>query len=99
MGGKGPDNQEVLYVDSHGWGHGTQREHAAGHIAQALVRFGFLKRDPALPDSEQSWYVNFRWQWRFWRGPYRDAALAMKRRGWENFKVPGWWNTVLERWP
>lgn len=42
-----------------------------------LIKLGFLKRDAALPEWEGGYYRNFRWQWRFWRGPYREAALAL----------------------
>ena len=37
-----------------------------------LMKLGLLKRDAILSDLESGYYKNMRWQWRFWRGPYRD---------------------------
>jgi len=61
-------------------------------FANFLMRFGFLRCDPALSDLTGSWYVNMRWQWRFWRGPYRDVLEA---RG---IPVVSWWTVVTNRW-
>jgi hypothetical protein len=58
-----------------------------------------LRRDPTHPDHEQSWIVHYRWQWRFWRGPYRDAGRAMaKKYGWKNWRDPSWWSTLRSPW-
>jgi hypothetical protein len=57
LGGIGPG--EVRTVPE-------QWELLASHVAWGLLRLGFLYR----PVDGDSWLVNYRWQWRFWRGPY-----------------------------
>ncbi|KKL56437.1 hypothetical protein LCGC14_2245420 [marine sediment metagenome] len=47
--------------------------HVSSHLAWFLLRTGFLSRDPDLPLPKAGYFVNYRWQWRFWRGPYRDC--------------------------
>ena len=66
-------------------------------LAQMLKRFGFLKRDPDLPERTQGYWYNFKWQWRFWRGPYRDA-IAKQYPDWD-WDPPSWWDTATDRWP
>lgn len=41
-----------------------------------LRSVGLLKRDPALECEGKNlggYIINWRWQWRFWRGPYGDC--------------------------
>lgn len=67
MGGKGPSDSPrdaCVYHFQIDW-----------EVFRVLQWLGFLKRDATLPDHESGWYVNFRWQWRFWRGPYYDIML------------------------
>ena len=61
---------------------------------QALINIGLVRRDADLSEWEAGHYKNFRWQWRFWRGPYYDAAL---KRG---FTPPRWRDTAFwwRRW-
>jgi len=69
LGGGGPEDTQQYRV--------ARWYDVATWLAVALKTTGFLKRDP---DSQNpSWYINFRWQWRFWRGPYRDC-LERERR-------------------
>ena len=86
LGGKGPDDPCVVGTPS------RLAETLADGLARGLLRLGFLRRDPELPQLAQGWFVNMRWQWRFWRGAYRDAAIAL------GLRPPTWWQTVGGRW-
>ena len=48
----------------------------AYHLFKWCKTLGFIKRDATLPIEEQGWCINFKWQWRFWRGPYYDCFEA-----------------------
>ncbi len=53
----------------------------ASRCAAWLVEHGFLSRDPTLrANHEAAYYINYRWQWRFWRGPYKDCLEAEERK-------------------
>ena len=66
LGGAGPNESRTVPV---------QWELLADIVARGLLRGGFIFRQPG---PEAGWFVNFRWQWRFWRGPYWAAIR------WEN---------------
>lgn len=66
LGGRGPELS---------W-HPEVRLRLCDHLAYFLLRRGFLKRDPSLSGRESTYFVNHLWQWRFWRGPYRDWTEA-----------------------
>jgi hypothetical protein len=54
----------------------------ASRLAAWLIERGFLKRDARLYRGrarEAGYYINFLWQWRFWRGPYQDCLEAEER--------------------
>lgn len=59
LGGCGPE--EVRTVPE-------QWELLADRTARALAWLGFLYRPSRMAFA--SWWVNHRWQWRFWRGRY-----------------------------
>lgn len=63
-------------------------------LAETLKRFGLLKRDPSIPEFEAGFWYNHVWQWRFWRGPYRDFVAAHHPK----LKNPGWWEIVMSEW-
>ena len=63
-------------------------------LSWVLKRFGFLKRDPDLPERAQGYWYNFKWQWRFWRGPYRDVIAKL----YPDWDPPSWWATAREEW-
>lgn len=84
IGGRGPKDDP-----SRGWRPGGRLPFSST-LAYWLVRLGFLSRDPKLSEMAQGFYINFRWQWRFWRGPYHNAMLAL------GLKPLSWWNTALQ---
>jgi hypothetical protein len=60
----------------------------ASNVARALKWLGFIYRQPG---PEGDWFVNFRWQWRFWRGAYwavleRNAARAALWHQWSSLR-------------
>ena len=67
-GGRGPDDAPRLPLT---WE--TPLDFPSS-VACALIRAGFLMRDPEVLPPLDSWLINFRWQWRFWRGPYWAVA-------------------------
>lgn len=54
-----------------------------------LMKLGFLKYDPSLSGWVAGYYKNMKWQWRFWRGPYRDYVAAHH----PHLKPPRWRDT------
>lgn len=60
-------------------------------VHRLLIKLGLLMRDASLSGMEASHYKNFRWQWRFWRGPYYEAAISMGL-------VPPRWRDSWRRW-
>ena len=70
LGGKGPEDPELRPTDA--------PRLSIHHLAWILLRCGFLSRDPNLLPQDASWLVNYRWQWRFWRGPYADCLTERR---------------------
>lgn len=71
IGGQGPDDP----VRATGL-----RERFASRVAWALLDLGFLYRDATLRGAYGTWFVNYLWQWRFWRGPYWAVLPGEKYR-------------------
>jgi hypothetical protein len=83
VGGKGPENNLQSM---------RGKFYFASWLANKLIHLGFLSRDPVLSSTKQGYYTNFKWQWRFWRGPYKNVIEQAKREGkaWAQFDM-GWW--------
>jgi hypothetical protein len=94
IGGTGAENPEP-WGD---WRYAPLWAQVPGEIARVLLRLGFLSRDPYLDDRVASWFVNHRWQWQFWRGPYRAMyeRVPQTRAYMRGLRPPSWWGMVLD---
>ena len=89
IGGLGPDDRE-REKDRRGL-----RLDFASRVAYCLKRLGFIARNPEVKSWDQAYYINWKWQWKFWRGPYRDVIEHAARAGevWAQFASP-WHNDI-----